>query len=933
MMVSLVGRDVELAVADRLLASAQNGSGGGLLMVGEAGIGKSRLSAEIADRARAAGFTVMTGRSVAGGGTFRALTQAVLAHLRSSNSLDAPILRPFRTALGRLAPGWDGDAAAAGPDLADPVVVLGEGMLRLLTVAGADRGGCLLVLEDLHWADADTIGIVGYLADAARNSPIMVAATAWDDQPGALRPLRPVDSVVGSLSRHEGMSTVRLDRLDGETMAALAAAHAGGRSLDDATLARLIELADGLPLLVEDLLPGLLDESPRRMPVARTLNDLVAQRMTELDPDAQRVLQAAAVLGEDPDWSLLPTTTGLDAAVVAAGLRDATGNGLLSRRGPRLIWRHSLTRAAVLAQLLPIERAALVTRVADVLVARASYDDEALAADLLAQAGESEQATAIMLRLARRDIARGALRAADGMITRAASFGTQPAVLALHRTRLLTLLGRATEALDEGITSLDRLSGDDHAGLCLELARAAIVAGRWGQVLELVDRAGRPDDPRSLVLDAEASFGSGDVARATDRAADAVAAAEFAADPELLCAALVVAGRCASLTSPELATASFGRAAQCAAEHGLVPWRVEALFGLGRAELTEGRPTVSLSQARELALDAGLLTQVLSIDVITAEQSMTIDGPLAAEAQARRTAERARRLGLSGLAALAELAIATARAAAGDSAGMAAALADAAAQPNASTEVTALAPAVRSWPYLLSHDLPRALASLDEAMTRLAAHGSAAPVAYWGLWVLLRTVMADRDEQARAFLRTAAVGLPHLQRAALAYADAVVAGRGGDSDLACERMSEADRLVADRPWWNRLLRLLALESAVLDGWGDPVPALRTDLIVHQDHGDEQLARTCRDLLRRAGVEMRRGRGNTAVPAELRARGVTSREMDVLTLVAQGLSNAEVAGRLFLSPRTVDTHVASVLAKTGIPRRGGLRDLVAGLEDR
>ena len=90
----------------------------------------------------------------------------------------------------------------------------------------------------------------------------------------------------------------------------------------------------------------------------------------------------------------------------------------------------------------------------------------------------------------------------------------------------------------------------------------------------------------------------------------------------------------------------------------------------------------------------------------------------------------------------------------------------------------------------------------------------------------------------------------------------MVAGRAGDSDLARERMAEADRLIADRPWWERLLRLLALESAVLDGWGDPIPALRADLLVHQEQGDEQLARICRDLLRRAGAETRRGRGDS-----------------------------------------------------------------------
>jgi DNA-binding NarL/FixJ family response regulator len=67
-----------------------------------------------------------------------------------------------------------------------------------------------------------------------------------------------------------------------------------------------------------------------------------------------------------------------------------------------------------------------------------------------------------------------------------------------------------------------------------------------------------------------------------------------------------------------------------------------------------------------------------------------------------------------------------------------------------------------------------------------------------------------------------------------------------------------------------------------------------------------------------------------VPTVLRAAGVTSREMDVLTLVSAGLTNAEVAARLYLSPRTVETHVASLLAKLGVADRGRLRSRVASL---
>ena len=96
--------------------------------------------------------------------------------------------------------------------------------------------------------------------------------------------------------------------------------------------------------------------------------------------------------------------------------------------------------------------------------------------------------------------------------------------------------------------------------------------------------------------------------------------------------------------------------------------------------------------------------------------------------------------------------------------------------------------------------------------------------------------------------------------------------------------------------------------------------LRADLSGFEAGGDEALARTCRDLLRQAGVTVRRGRSATLVPPRLRAVGVTAREAEVLSLVTEGLTNAEIAGRLFLSPRTVDHHVARLLAKTGAANR-------------
>jgi DNA-binding CsgD family transcriptional regulator len=195
---------------------------------------------------------------------------------------------------------------------------------------------------------------------------------------------------------------------------------------------------------------------------------------------------------------------------------------------------------------------------------------------------------------------------------------------------------------------------------------------------------------------------------------------------------------------------------------------------------------------------------------------------------------------------------------------------------------------------------------------------------HWGLWVVVRAVLDDRSAVARDELRRSWVLVRDVNRGALHYADAVAAGRDGDAASAAALLSAGDALLAWASWWRRLLRLHVMQAALADGWGDPVAELRRDLPEFDAAGDHRLARTCRDLLRRAGARVpRRGRGDSAVPPHLRAAGVTSREMDVLGLVAQGLGNAQIAERLFLSPRTVETHVANLLAKTGAAGRADL----------
>lgn len=913
----LIGRAEAMATLRSAVTRAREGSGGVLLVVGEAGVGKSRLLTEAVRLARGDRVHVLRGRATESGGAYRPLIEALLRG--GADDLDpGTVPAPYGAALGPLLPGWSTGTGNGPEPSVDPVLVLGEAVVRVL--AALVGGPCLLVLEDLHWADADTLAMLEYLADRLRDLPVLVVASARDDEPGS--------AVVDRLAGSAGVPTVGLSRLSPAELTALAGLRAGGRLGED-QLAALVARADGLPLLAEELVDEAVRTADPSTAVPRTMTALVRRRLALLDPAAHRCLRAVAVAGTDPDWELLPDVVGEPEDVVLAAARAAAGAQLLREDAGRLRWRHALMREAVVADLLPPERAALARRVAAALLARGRHEDVARAAELLAAGGERDRAATLFLELARQDRATGALRRAEQLLDQAARTGAAPAAVAIERVTVLTATGRVGDALDAGIAALPAATGELHAELCLRLARTAVTARRWRDAEGYVERAGRPDDPRALLLAADAAFGAGDVERAGPLAAAAVTRAERSGTPAVLCEALDIAGRLERLRSPPAARAAFSRAVQVAAEHRLVPQQVTALIGLGTVELLERESSEALPRARELAATAGLLGQASAAEVILLDSIVVTRGPRSVEAPARALLDRSDRLRMPEVQAGAAFGVALARAAAGDPAGTEAALArlpTSAGWPDAAP----LAGAVRALPLLLAHDLAGASATVDAGLTRLVEHRVAAPLHQFGLWALLRTVVDDRGAEARDVLRLLPAALRPANRGALHYADAVAAGRLGrpDEAVALFALGEAD--LTRLAWLHRLFRLLVLEAAVADGWGDPVPLLRRDLAEHERAGDHHQARTCRDLLKQAGAPTRRGRGSSPVPAALRAAGVTSREMDVLTLVSTGLTNAEVAARLYLSPRTVETHVASLLAKLGAAHRGQLRSRVAEL---
>ena len=197
----LVGRDVLVGGLTRRLDDLAAGRGGGFVaLVGEAGAGKSRLLRFVADAAEARGIVVLSGRASAGGSPspYRPLRDAFLAAFRDKPVPVSPTLEGFEGHLGRLLPSMTVPAAEDSP------VLVAEAVVRLLGVLAGEMG-CLLLLEDLHWADAETIAVLDYLSDTLDGGRVLCACT--------MRPGGAVDAVIDRLD-------VRRSRTGGRRRAA-----------------------------------------------------------------------------------------------------------------------------------------------------------------------------------------------------------------------------------------------------------------------------------------------------------------------------------------------------------------------------------------------------------------------------------------------------------------------------------------------------------------------------------------------------------------------------------------------------------------------------------------------------------------------------------------------------------------------------------------
>ena len=308
---------------------------------------------------------MLRGRATSGAGQapFRPVAEALAGGLRE-RAVSETSLRSFAPALAHMLPGWFERTSDRAPEL----VFLAEGVLRLLRLLGGGRG-VVLGLEDLQWADPESLALVEYLADNVGTERLLLVGTVRDDEPSA--PL-------ASLRELAGRGAVRwleLGRLAQDEVLRLAAARLGGAVPD--SVSRLLQAtAEGLPLFVEELLGGLIAAGALRrqgeewqadervgLQLRSSFVAGVEERVAALTDPAPVVLAAAAVLGRSFDTALLSACTGLSGSEVSAALRAGADARLLEADRElgmdRMRFRHALVRDAVLEGTPPPERRAL----------------------------------------------------------------------------------------------------------------------------------------------------------------------------------------------------------------------------------------------------------------------------------------------------------------------------------------------------------------------------------------------------------------------------------------------------------------------------------------------------------------------------------------------------------------------------------------------
>jgi DNA-binding CsgD family transcriptional regulator/tetratricopeptide (TPR) repeat protein len=957
----LVGRAAELGRMRELLTEAESGQSVVLLVSGDAGVGKTRLIAEMVATAGARGFTVLSGRCAELADTvpYLPLADALRgAGAGADGSLQEALAT--RPVLARLLPdreiSWmPGDLPGLAQQQLFGAVL---GMLTELAAAAP----VLLILEDLHWADRSTRDLVTFLSRMLRGERIALVLSYRTDDMHRGHPLR---AVVAELQRLPAVTLVEVGPLAPAAMAEHLVRLAGG-SQEAWAIDRVIRRAEGNAYFAEELLAT--SSAGSELPAG--LADILLARTADLSPETQLVLRAAAVTGRRVDDELVMQASGLPTPEYESAVREAVAHQLLVPDGPTgLAFRHALLREAIYNDLLPGERTRLHARLAELLA------DERRLAEVPGSAAELA-----LHSLASHDIPTAF--AASVQAGQEASRLAAPADAHRHYDQALSLWDRVSDP--------EKLAGLTRARLAFKSAESAADSGQVSRAVKQLQRlvmfmSEMPEPDLKLLCRAKERLAYFLVE--IEELDEAVKVASEAVDVlppqpptwERASALATHARTLLSLTDPGPAQERAEEAERAAAAAD-APWlQADALTTLSgvheRAGLIEAAKGIC-ARAVELASGSDRAGVELRARTVLARLQLE-SGDLAGSSDtAHAGVHRAERAGLSMAPFGLDLQYLHYLAHFADGNwDHAQEIAD-----RFPVRVATVAEATLS-AMALFIDVARGSARVAERRTWLEpylcedfmaeyiAKGLFAEDAYWAgdlddaVTQAQATIRAAKMWSSSAnsqVIRPAAIGLAAMAdkarhaRAAGQHgaADAIVAdaqalieaardGARGNAGLGVDgrgwlARAEAEfRRAADdnEPGhWQVVMEVFGPEFAyetararwrlaeALAEAGDRDGAQREWLLAAEAAerlGSTRLRRALNDLGRRA--RLGRGTAASATPASPISR-LTRREVEVLRSLAAGRSNREIAGELFIAPKTVSVHVSNILAKLGAASR-------------
>jgi len=949
----LVGRARELAA---LRAAVGDGDprGAAVVVSGDAGVGKSRLLGEFLDTIAGDGWRVLVG------------------HCLDFGDTAMPYL-PFTEMLRRLdsqEPQLTTELAAAHPVLAQlsrtqrgietPV----DGLDRAEVFASmhacledlAGRAPLAVVLEDVHWADPSSRDMVSFLLTRGFSGPVALVLSYRSDDLHRKHPLRRTLAEWSRLPQVERVSLDGLAAAEVRRMVDVILARAEVDP-DPADVEQIVERAAGNPFYVEELAGAMLGDAGR---LPEDLADLLLVRLDRLDDDARGLVREASVGGQRVPHDLLAAVSTLEERALDEALRLALDRNVLVRVGDdAYAFRHALLGEAVYDDLLPGERQRLHTAYAAAIQqrdrptpgalarhAQASHDyPTALLASIEAGeramdvGGPEEAARHFQTALELYDRAARDLDSPPDQIS-LVSAASNALAASGHPLRALGLVSDMLGALPADATDTAR------ARLLLAEARAAFVTESdvdllavAGEGLDLVGEA--PSELRARLLSMRAwghivkddfAAARADVEEALDLAAR-LSLVDLAAEVRMTLSRLNfyadLGDEARSVLTDSLAEAQA---------HGDLESELAARYRLGALHYEYAEHADALCEWNagvELARRFGRQWAPFGFDArfMSALVRYTIgdfDAALAVADSSSELPPQTLRAMLSTIGLL----VAAAR---------------------GETEALASVPAVRErWRRDGLIAVLSGAAMIDLAGLRDGVGGA---LASYDEVVEVVGELWEPDFQAK--VRLAALAGEHVIDAAASApakerAELLERGDRLRADAAAVLDTLADRQrhfgIEGDAWWRRI-QAQHLHLRWLTGTGvDPeelLAAWRASLQGFLDFG--QPFEVARVRLRLAEVLRAAGRTDeaeaeladaTAIATRLRAEGVlavarrlggnareesgptalTPREREILTLVADGRTNGQIAGQLFISTKTVSVHVSNILAKLGASRR-------------